>query len=281
MVAYVFPGQGSQAAGMGGDLFDSYKDLVDQADKILGYSIKELCLKDPGKQLGQTQFTQPALFTVSALTYLQKVKEKGTKPDFTAGHSVGEYSALFAANVFDFETGLKLVKYRGQIMSNAKGGGMAAVIGLKAGQISKILQDNGLDSIDMANFNTETQIVISGLKQDIESAKPVFEKAGAMFFPLNVSGAFHSRYMKEAENSFKSFIDQFEFLEPSIKVISNVKAGPYEKSNIKENLCSQINSPVKWAESVRYIMAQGVKEFEEIGPGKVLTGLIQKIQKES
>lgn len=281
MKAYVFPGQGSQVKGMGGDLFDHYQDKVAQADKILGYSIKELCLNDPQNQLAQTQYTQPALFVVSALTYLKKVEESGTKPDYVAGHSLGEYSALFAANVFDFETGLKIVQYRGQLMSNARGGSMAAVIGLKADQIEKVLKENSLTTLDMANLNTPSQTVISGPKQDIDAAKAVFERSGAMMYvPLNVSGAFHSRYMQEAKNSFSSFIGQFEFSEPKIKVIANVNALPYEKSKTRENLGEQMVSSVQWVKSVQYLMDQGVSEFEEVGPGKVLIGLVQKIQRE-
>lgn len=282
MKAYVFPGQGSQKKGMGGDLFDLYKDLVLKADNILGYSIKELCLDDPDNQLGQTQFTQPALFVVNALTYLKKKEETPELPDYVAGHSLGEYSALFASEVLDFETGLKIVKYRGQLMSEAKGGGMAAVIGLDADQIEKILKDNSITSIDIANYNSKKQIVISGLKQDIDAVKPIFEISGAMLYvTLNVSGAFHSRYMNDAGCKFKSYIDQFNFSEPKIKVIANVNASLYDKDSIKENLSNQIISSVQWLRSVLYMMSKGVSEFEEIGPGNVLTRLIQRIQKES
>jgi trans-AT polyketide synthase, acyltransferase and oxidoreductase domains len=280
MKAYVFPGQGSQKIGMGSDLFDMYKDLVAKADTILGYSLKDLCLNDPDNQLTQTQFTQPALFAVNAMMYLKKKEETGSTPDYVAGHSLGEYDALFAAGVFDFVTGLKIVQYRGKLMSEVKGGGMAAVIGLDRGQIEQILQDNSLTSIDVANFNSPDQIVISGLKQDIDAAKPAFENSGAkLYIPLKVSGAFHSRYMKDAGNSFKAFIDQFDFNEPEIKVIANVNARPYTSDSIKENLYKQMISSVQWVESVRYMMAQGVTEFEEIGPGNVLKRLIQKIRR--
>lgn len=282
MKAFVFPGQGSQVKGMGGELFDLYQDLVSKADAILGYSVKDLCLNDTMNQLGQTQFTQPALYIVCALMYLEKIKKTGTLPDFVAGHSVGEYSALFAAGVYDFETGLKIIEYRGRLMSEAENGAMAAVIGLNASQIEKILSDNSLTAIDIANYNSAGQIVISGLRQDIEAAKPVFENSGAMLYIiLNVSGAFHSRYMKNAGEKFNSFIEQFSFNEPEIKVIANVNARPYESNSVKENLSRQIVSSVYWLESVMYMMEQGVTEFEEIGPGNVLTRLIQKIKRGS
>src|SRR5437762_401122 len=175
MTVFLFPGQGSQRKGMGNTLFDEFKEAIASADEILGYSIKELCLHDPHQQLGKTQFTQPALYVVNALSYLKKMKETGQAPDYVAGHSLGEYSALFAAGAFDFETGLRLVKKRGELMSQAIGGGMAAVIGFTLEQVDQVLKECGLTGIDIANYNTPTQIVIAGLKADIVSAKPFFE----------------------------------------------------------------------------------------------------------
>ncbi len=170
MLTFVFPGQGSQFKGMGAGLFDEFQDLTRQADDILGYSIEELCLEDPNHQLGKTQFTQPALYTVSALSYLKKMKESGREPDYAAGHSLGEYNALFAAGCFDFETGLQLVKKRGELMSKAAPGGMAAVLGFTAEQVKEVLSDYHLTGIDIANHNSPSQIVIAGTKQDIEKA---------------------------------------------------------------------------------------------------------------
>lgn len=164
MVTCVFPGQGSQRKGMGGTLFDEFEELTAKADEILGYSIKEMCLRDPNRRLSETQYTQPALYTVNALSYLKKVKETRKTPDYVAGHSLGEYNALFASGVFNFEDGLKIVKKRGELMGRATGGGMAAVIGLNEGQIEDILKRNNLQSIDIANYNTPSQIVISGKK---------------------------------------------------------------------------------------------------------------------
>lgn len=283
MITFIFPGQGSQSKGMGGELFDDFKEITAQADKILGYSIKELCLEDPNMNLSQTQYTQPALYIVNALTYLKKVEEIGEKPDFVAGHSLGEYNALFAAGGFDFTTGLRMVKKRGELMSYATGGGMAAVIGLNEDQIADVLRQNNLQHIDMANYNSPTQIVISGLKADIDNAKSVFEsiKDVQMFIPLKTSGAFHSRYMTEAKREFEVFLDEFGFGELTIPVISNVYARPYKQSDIKKNLIEQITCPVQWNESIRYLMGIGQMEFEELGPGKVLTGLVRRIKKEA
>ncbi len=282
MVTYVFPGQGSQKKGMGEGLFEEFKELTEKADEILGYSIKELCLEDPEDKLGQTQFTQPALYVVNAFAYMKKIIDTGKNPDFVAGHSLGEYNALFASGAFDFETGLKLVKKRGELMSQASGGGMAAVIGLSEESIRKVLEENDLKVIDIANYNTPSQIVLSGPKKDIENAKPIFEAAGAkMYMPLKVSGAFHSRYMQDSKKMFEEYLDSFEFPEMAIPVISNVSARPYEQGKIKENLAEQITNSVKWTESIRYLMGKGQMEFEQVGPGTVLTGLIRSIQSEA
>lgn len=280
MKTYVFPGQGSQKKGMGDTLFDEFADLTMQADSILGYSIKELCLNDPDKKLNQTQYTQPALYVVNALSYQKKVRDGGKQPDFVAGHSLGEYNALYAAGVFSFEDGLKLVKRRGELMSQAKNGGMAAIINSSEQQIREILREANLSTIDIANLNSPSQIVISGLKDDINSSQPYFGKANAMFIPLNTSGAFHSRYMKDAESEFGKFVKETKFSKPSIPVIANVTGRPYGSTKIAQNLIDQMSNCVRWAESIQYLLDQGDMEFEELGVGDVLTKLIRSIKKD-
>lgn len=280
MTTYVFPGQGSQVKGMGDSLFAEFPDLVQKADDILGYSIKTLCLENPNEQLNKTEYTQPALYTVNALSYLKKSKDTDKKPDYVTGHSLGEYNALYAAEVFDFTTGLKLVKKRGELMSQATGGGMAAIIGLKSEDIQKVLKENNLTSITIANYNSNTQIVITGPKDAITSAEPFFVKAGAMMFiPLKVSGAFHSPYMEPAQKQFAEFLQGFTFSTPKIPVIANVNAKPYQANEIQSNLAQQITHSVQWTQTIEHLLAQGEKTFEELGPGKVLTGLIARIQK--
>lgn len=276
MITYIFPGQGAQYRGMGGILFDEYKELTAQADTILGYSIKELCLNDPDLYLSKTQYTQPALYVVNVLSYLKNRRI----PDFVAGHSLGEYNALFAAGAFDFATGLELVKKRGELMSHFIDGKMAAVIGLNEDEVNDVLQKNNLKTIDIANYNAPKQIVISGLKNDIDSAEIIFKenKDIQMFVPLNTSGPFHSRYMKEAETLFASFIDTIQISTLEIPVISNVHARPYKQSDIKQNLIDQMTHSVKWTESIRYLMSLGKMEFKEIGPGNVLKGLVRRIR---
>ncbi len=275
---YVFPGQGSQSPGMGGELFDQFPELVKQADEVLGCSIKNLCLDDPEKRLNQTDYTQPALYIVNALTYLSETEKTDIRPGFVAGHSLGEYNALFAAGVFDFITGLKLVKKRGQIMVKATGGGMAAVIGMQPDKIKQVLKDASFESIDIANLNSPKQTVISGRKEDIDAVKTVFEDAGVrLFIPLKVSGAFHSRYMKDAQNEFADFLKSFEFQPVTIPVIANYTAMLYKNDETMNNMVQQISNTVRWVESIQYLKQQPEPEFEEIGPGKVLTKLISQI----
>jgi malonyl CoA-acyl carrier protein transacylase len=225
MRTYMFPGQGSQAKGMGAGLFDEYKEYTQLADSILGYSIKELCVEDPRQELNKTQFTQPALYVVNALSYFKKVERSG-KPDFLAGHSLGEFNALLAAECFDFETGLRLVKKRGELMGKVTGGGMAAILNATKEQIEATLAQNGLHNVDLANYNTPSQIVISGLADEIMRAQPLFQVGKLLYYPLNTSGAFHSRFMKAVRDEFAQYLSGFTFAEPKIPVIANVTARP-------------------------------------------------------
>src|SRR5215475_16038968 len=272
MIAFVFPGQGSQKRGMGQGLFDEvreYTAVEKDVDAILGYSLRKLCLEDADNRLKETQFTQPSLYVVNALHYYKAVSQ-GTRPGYLAGHSLGEYNALLAAGVFDFLTGLRLVQKRGELMSQARNGGMAAVIGLGAGMIAKVIEENGLASIDVANFNSPSQTVVSGPIEDVRRAGPLFEKAGAqIYMPLQVSAAFHSRYMADAAKAFADFLAPVSFASPKIPVIANVTSQPYPADNrsesVKSLLVSQIANSVQWTRSIRFLISQGVTEFREMG----------------
>jgi len=218
------------------------------------------------------------------LHYYKAVNE-GQRPQYVAGHSLGEYNALLAAGCFDFLTGLRFVQKRGELMAQARNGGMGAVIGLVASKIAQVLEDNDLTSIDVANYNSPSQTVVSGPVDDIKRAGPIFEQAGArMYIPLQVSAAFHSRYVAEAAKSFADFLTPMTFAAPKVPVIANVTAQPYpiEQASdaIKSLLVKQITQSVLWTQSVRYLVSLGVSEFKETGPGNVLTRLIQQIQKE-
>jgi malonyl CoA-acyl carrier protein transacylase len=272
---------------MGQGLFDEvreYAAVEREVDAILGYSMRKLCLEDADNRLKETQFTQPSLYVVNALHYY-KALAGGTRPSYVAGHSLGEYNSLHAAGVFDFLTGLRLVKKRGELMSQARNGGMGAVIGMGASMIDKVMTDSGLTTIDVANFNSPSQTVVSGPVEDIKRAGPFFEKAGAqMYIPLQVSAAFHSRYMADAARSFAEFLAPMSFATPKIPVIANVTAQPYPTDNastaVKSLLVNQITHSVQWTQSVRFLIGQNVTQFNETGPGNVLTRLVQQIQQQ-
>lgn len=285
MLVFVFPGQGSQKKGMGAELFDQFPEFTDiesEVDQILGFSVRELCLEDKDEQINQTQYTQPCLYTVNTLYYYQALADS-KQPQVAAGHSFGEYNALLAAGVFDFLTGLRMVQKRGELMAKATGGAMTAVIGLSPEKIADVLKEKELSGIDVANYNSPVQTVISGPPVEIEKAGSALKSAGArMCIALAVSGAFHSRYMADAAQEFDEFVQQFQFNAPTIPVIANVSAEPYPEDNVNEAVRSllvrQISNSVQWTKSIQYLLDQGATEFEEVGPGKVLTKLIQQIR---
>lgn len=278
MKACIFPGQGSQFKGMGGAVFPLFPELVKQASDILGYSLEDLCINDRQGLLSKTQYTQPALYVVNALHYLKEWGSNSVpRPDFLAGHSLGEYNALFAAGVFSFETGLRLVQKRGELMGASTGGGMAAVLGVKAAEIRAMLDEHGLTQIDIANFNTPTQTVIAGDKAALAEAAELFAKRNLRCVVLNVSAAFHSRHMREAQAEFADFLRAFSFKPPEIPVIANTTARPYESDKIAQTLAAQIAAPVRWVDSVRYLMGRGDIAFQEIG-ASVLSKMVLEIK---
>lgn len=270
--------------GMGKDHFDTiplYKVIEPTLDRIAGFSIREMCTNSDPETLSRTEITQPCLFIVNAL-YWEEAKRSGITPSYLAGHSLGEYNALLAANSFDLQTGLYLVKERGRLMGQAKQGGMAAVLGLPIEKLRKILENPRYNTIDVANYNTPTQIVISCPKDDIPVVEADIMQAGAAaFIPLPVSAAFHSRYMTEAMREFSKILSDVHFRPPAIPVISNVTGSPYptnaNSAEIANLLAEQICSPVLWDTSVTTMNDAGVKEFKEIGPGNTLTRIISQI----
>jgi malonyl CoA-acyl carrier protein transacylase len=288
MQVFVFPGQGSQKRGMGDKLFDEipqFASVEREVDELLGYSIRRLCLEDPDKQLTQTQFTQPSLYVVNALHYYKAIAD-GKQPDYLAGHSLGEYNALMAAGAFDFVTGLRLVQKRGELMARAKNGAMGAVIGLGPQAVMRLVAEHRLTAVDVANFNSPSQTVISGQSEDIARAGPLMEKAGAkLYVPLPVSAAFHSRYMAEAAEEFEKFLSDFELRNPTTPVVSNVTGQVYPADStgslVKSLLVKQIVRPVLWMQSIRFLLAKGALSFIETGPGDVLTRLIGQIRGET
>lgn len=277
-IAFIFPGQGSQRVGMGNELFQQFPSVVDQANSILGYSIDELCSQGPEDKLGQTQFTQPALYLVSYLAGLEK-REENQFPDMAAGHSVGEFAALATAEAISFADGIRMVTKRGEIMAKVRGGGMAAVIGLESKVIEASLKDKNLQKIDLANFNSPGQIVISGPAFEIDASIPLLKEAGAkLVVPLKVSGAFHSEMMKGPSEEFAVFLKEFSFSAPNFPILANVTGSEYSNpEEIASLLVQQMYSSVLWSESIQKMRSMGADEFLECGPGNVLTKLLRQI----
>jgi malonyl CoA-acyl carrier protein transacylase len=284
MQAFLFPGQGSQVRGMGKGLFDEvgeFTSVESQIDEMLGYSLRRVCLEDSQNQLNETQYTQPCLYVVNALHYYKALGD-GLRPQAVAGHSLGEYNALLAAGAYDLLSGLRLVKKRGELMSRARNGGMGAVLGLDANRISSVLIEHGISSLDVANYNASSQTVISGPTDEIKKAAPLLEAAGARtVVQLPVSAAFHSRYMVAAAHEFEEFLGEFSFESLKLPIIANVTGRPYPIDNptatVRSLLVKQISQSVRWIQSIRYLIDHGYKDFREIGPGTVLTRLVQQI----
>ena len=271
MNGLLFPGQGSQTVGMGKELYEKLpaaKDMLDKADEILGYSLKDLMFNGPAEQLTDTKYAQPAIYTCSAM-YLEKVKADGLDYDYVAGHSLGEYDALLAAGVFDFETGLKLVAKRGEAMAAQNGKGtMAAVMGLNEEKLALFM----VPDVVMANLNSKTQIVISGTEAAVDTVgEKLAEREDIKFKKLRVSAAFHSPQMAEAAEVMKSVIENAEMKAPKCYVISNVTGKPtMDLAEIKANLISQITGQVRWCDTILAMKEAGVGMLYEVGYGDVL-----------
>lgn len=282
MKAYVFPGQGAQFVGMGKDLYhtsDQAKVMFEVANEILGFRITDLMFSGTDEDLRQTRVTQPAIFLHSVI--LAKTLGDSFNPSMTAGHSLGEFSALVAAGALSFEDGLKLVYARAMAMQmacEAEPSSMAAIIGLDDAKVEEVLAGIG-EVVVPANYNSPGQLVISGSIKGIEMACELLKAAGAKrALPLKVGGAFHSPLMEPARLELAAAIQATEFNTPLCPVYQNVTGKPYtEPSEIRENLIAQLTSPVRWTQTVQNMVADGATHFTEVGPGTVLQGLVKKI----
>ncbi|WP_029268927.1 ACP S-malonyltransferase [Virgibacillus alimentarius] len=286
-IAFMFPGQGSQAVGMGKLFYDEYPEvqkLYEQANNVLNKDIRALMFEGPEELLTETENAQPALLLASTAIHTLLMKE-GIKPAMTVGHSLGEYSALVASGSITLDAALPLVATRGKLMEEAfpKGqGSMAAVLGLGEEDIKSALKKLATDEVvDIANLNCPGQIVISGTKEGLEQAGKILKENGAKrVLPLNVSGPFHSRLMKSANEEFGTYLKNTVVDDANIPVYANVSAAPVTKSSeIKELLIKQLYSPVRFEDSIRHMIKAGVDAFVEVGNGKVLSGLVRKIDR--
>ena len=291
MISLVFPGQGSQKVGMGSDLcekFEYSKKTILRADEILGYKISDIILNGPQEKLNQTIYTQPSIYLVGYLICEILKKETNffeNKFNFFAGHSLGEYTALTVADALSLEQGLILLKNRGEAMQSAVPlgeGGMMAVLGIETNELKKIINDNtGNIKCYLANDNSKGQLIISGKNSELEKFSLILKDKKIKNIKLPVSAPFHCELMRSATLKMEKAINDQDLKTPTNKVVSNVTAKEYKETDeIKKLLIKQIESPVRWRESIEYMISSGTNTFIEIGPGKVLSGLIKRINKE-
>ncbi len=282
-IAFLFPGQGAQSVGMGKDLYETYgiaKNVYDTADKILGKSITTLCFEGPEEDLKQTVNTQPCIVTTSIAALEALKSELNIIPDYTAGHSLGEYCAMYASGVMTLETALKAIQKRADLMGETKGGAMAAILNAPDGSVEEALKEaSSVGYVDVANYNSPVQVVITGDEAAVSKAGEILlEKGARRVVPLAVSGAFHSKFMEKAGKEFESFVSDLELNDAVVPVITNVDAGVTKNAfDFRNKMPKQIYSSVHWTQTIQKMADDGVEIFIEIGPGKVLAGLNKKI----
>ena len=271
--AWVFPGQGSQAIGMGMDLLElsAARDKFEQAEEILGWSVAEICQSE-SDQISRTLYTQPSLYVVESIL-ADLMQERKHQPDLVAGHSLGEYIALYVAGVFEWAAGLRLVKRRAELMDSAAGGMMAALIGFEREQLEQQIERT--PDVVLANDNSPVQVVISGTPAGVEAVLSQVKVKRAI--PLKVSGAFHSSFMAAAAAQFQDVLESIPFSSAQVPVLSNVEPLPsVDAAVLKERLSRQMTSSVRWRETSQRLPLEGIERVVEIGPGTVLTGLIKR-----
>jgi len=287
--AILFAGQGAQSVGMGKDIADASPaaaDTFDRASRVVGYDLRSLCFQGPAEKLEQTDIQQPAIFTTSVALWraINEGNDSNEPPVAMAGLSLGEYTALYAAGSLSFEDGLALVKRRGELMqaaARATPGGMVTALGLDPEKVQEVIREASAKGVLVAaNFNCPGQVVLSGSKAACEAAIPLFERAGGRAMPLKVAGGFHSPLMQPAADGLARMLARTRFEAPAVPVIANVNGRPHgDAAAIRQCLADQLTHPVRWQASMEWLIAEGVERFIEIGPGRILTGLLKKISR--
>ncbi|MBP3820857.1 ACP S-malonyltransferase [bacterium] len=282
-IAFIFPGQGAQVVGMGKDLYENYesaKKVFDTADSVLNKSITKICFEGPEEDLKQTVNTQPSIVTMSIAALEAFKSQLNIQPNFTAGHSLGEYCAMYASGVMDLETTLKAIQKRANLMGQVKGGAMSAILNAPEGSIEKALKEaSKIGYVDVANYNSPVQVVLTGDENAVSEAGKILLEAGARrVVSLAVSGAFHSKFLESASTEFSEFVKDLDLSNVSVPVVTNVDASATISSeDFRNKMPRQICSSVHWTQTISNMIENGVDTFVEIGPGKVLAGLNKKI----
>lgn len=286
-IGFIFPGQGAQSVGMGKDLYEAYdevKQVYEKVSKISGVDIAKITFEGPETELFQTKNTQLAILTMS-IAILEILKKKEIVPEYAAGLSLGEYSALYCAQAFDFETVTKIVKKRGELMQELVPNGdwsMAAIMGLEDEKVEEVCQTITNGFVVPANFNCPGQVAISGEKNAVIHAMEKMKEAGARkCVELKTAGPFHTEKLQDASNSLREVLQGVEIQNPKISVVKNIDAKPYlQTDNQQEILAKHVINPVRFSDTIKYMIKNGVDTFVEIGPGKVLTGFVKKVDKD-
>jgi trans-AT polyketide synthase, acyltransferase and oxidoreductase domains len=270
MNVVMFAGQGSQKRGAGSQLFGRHAQLLERASDVLGYSVSDLVASDEGARLSDTEFAQPAIFVLNHLYWLEYVAQNAA-PAVAVGHSLGEYNALVSAGMLTFEEGLRLVQMRGHLMGQARGGGMSAIVGVSPEAIDRERALGGLDDVEIANFNTPRQHVVSGSLAHVEALEARLSST-AKCFRLAVSGAFHSKFMRRAANYFGLYLERFVFRPPQLRVYSNAHGTEYSVENARRFLTDQIRMAVRWSEIMQSLLQAG-HALVELGHSRILTNM--------